>query len=389
MAYQVGPYTWFGKTSESPGKKAGWYSGTQFITTDWKDPTTGKIYTETGLSALLQAPIAEPTTPITEPTSTTVPIGAGTKESQIFYEGKPIGATPAEFSTMSQKEQEAWIKENYGIDVSGQAWGYAPYMSPEQIATIPARPEAPTATAALPTFGEISVPAPAVTPAPAYEISPEQKAWEEAYRGKLTKWLEAEGIPKETQTQMIQAQTDVIKAQETENIRVMRNNMERRGITNSGFIFSNEQNIRSNTTVTIANSIRDVQIKSALMKMSSFEKAMGATGQFLGYLSEQSQLKYQPQFATWQAEQMATMQKWQAKVDIYKMQINQAYQQQNMQLQAQLNAEAAAQQHTWDVQMAEMEIEVQQQAADATGTGQLIGNVIGAVATIAAASILK
>jgi len=221
---------------------------------------------------------------------------------------------------------------------------------------------------------------------------------------------------------MIQAQTDVIKAQETENIRVMRNNMERRGITNSGFIFSNEQNIRSNTTVTIANSIRDVQIKSALMKMSSFEKAMGATGQFLGYLSEQSQLKYKPKFATWtaqtqadfaawqantggtleqwkmeqsnkfatwQAEQMATMQQWQAKVDIYKMQINQAYQQQNMQLQAQLNAEAAAQQHTWDVQMATMEIEAQQQAADATGTGQLIGNVIGAVATIAAASILK
>jgi len=83
------------------------------------------------------------------------------------------------------------------------------------------------------------------------------------------------------------------------------------------------------------------------------------------------------------------MQQWQAKVDIYKMQINQAYQQQNMQLQARLNAEAAAQQHTWDVQMATMEIEAQQQAADATGTGQLIGNVIGAVATIAAASILK
>jgi len=328
MAYQVGPYTWFGKTSESPGKKAGWYSGTQFITADWKDPATKEIYTETGLSALSQASKAEPTTPVTEQVT------------------EPTPTTP------SVEEQTALMSET-------------------------------------PTFGEISVPAPAVTPAPAYEISPEQKAWEEAYRGKLTKWLEAEGIPKETQAQMIQAQTDVIKAQETENIRVMRNNMERRGITNSGFIFSNEQNIRSNTTVTIANSIRDVQIKSALMKMSSFEKAMGAAGQFLGYLSEQSQLKYQPQFATWQAEQMATMQQWQAKVDIYKMQINQAYQQQNMQLQARLNADAAAQQHIWDVQMAQMEIEAQQQAADATGTGQLIGNVIGAVATIAAASILK
>jgi len=36
-----------------------------------------------------------------------------------------------------------------------------------------------------------------------------------------------------------------------------------------------------------------------------------------------------------------------------------------------------------------MEIEAQQQAADATGTGQLMGNVIGGIAMLAAASILK
>ena len=125
MAYQVGPYTWFGKTSKSPGKKAGWYSGTQFITTDWKDPATKEIYTETGLSALLQASTAEPTTPVTEQVT------------------EPTPTTP------SVEEQTALMSET-------------------------------------PTFEEISVPAPAVTPAPTYEISPEQKAWEETYGGKLT-----------------------------------------------------------------------------------------------------------------------------------------------------------------------------------------------------------
>ena len=106
------------------------------------------------LAGLSTITTAETITPVTEPTSTTIPIKTGTQG--IWFEGQYLGDVGSEFADMSQKEQEAWIKETYGKDVSGQAWGYAPYMSPEQIATIPARPEAPTATAALPTFGEIS-----------------------------------------------------------------------------------------------------------------------------------------------------------------------------------------------------------------------------------------
>ena len=130
-------YNWYATASSCPdafNPKPGWYSGSTFITSSYYNPSTGKPYTPQELAGLAGGG---------EATSTTIPTGAGTKESQIFYEGKPIGATPAEFSTMSQKEQEAWIKENYGIDVSGQVWGYAPYMSPEQIAAIPARPARP------------------------------------------------------------------------------------------------------------------------------------------------------------------------------------------------------------------------------------------------------
>jgi len=218
-----------------------------------------------------------------------------------------------------------------------------------------------------------------VTPAPPYEISPAQQAFEDMYGGKITDWVEAGGygIPEETQAQMIQQQTDSLKAGEAENLRVMRNNMERRGITNSGFVFANEQAIRSNTSKAIASGIADIQIKSALMKMASFETAMGQAGQFLGYLSEQSQLKYAPEFATWQAEQLAKMQAWQAEIDFQKMAINQAYQTHNIRLQAQLTSQLAEKQHQYDLELAEMELEANQKAATAQGIGSIFGTVLG------------
>jgi len=258
------------------------------------------------------------------------------------------------------------------------------------VAPTPTEPTAPTVP--TPTFREeaaAGIPTPEVTPAPPYEISPEQQAFEDMYGGKLTDWVETGGygIPEETQNLMIQKQTDTLKAREQENIRVMRNNMERRGITNSGFVFANEQNIRSNTSVALAGAIADVQIKSALMKMSSFEKAMGQAGQFLGYLSEQSQLQYQPEFATWQAEQMAKMQVWQETMDRQKLAINQAYQQQNMELQAQLQSELAEQQHAYDLELAEMEIEATQEAAKAEAGGSISGSIVTGLFTVGAAML--
>jgi len=235
--------------------------------------------------------------------------------------------------------------------------------------------------------GKTAVTPMTVTPAPAYEISPEQKAWEELYGGKLTDWVEAGGygIPEETQKLMIQQQTDTLKATEAENLRVMRNNMERRGITNSGFVFAAEQTIHSNTTKALAGAIADVQIKSALMKMASFEVAMGQAGQFLGYLSEQSQLKYAPEFATWQAEQMSKMAAWQETMDRQKMAINQCYQTQNIRLQAQLQSQLAEQQHGYDIELAEMELDAAQESAKAEAKGSISGTIVTGLFTVAAA----
>ena len=176
---------------------------------------------------------------------------------------------------------------------------------------------------------------------------------------------------------MIQVQTDTLKAREQEALRVMKNNMERRGITNSGYLQSNENMIHSNTSVAIAGAIADVQIKSAVLKIASFEKAMGQMAQFLGFLSEQSQLAYAPEFATWQAEQLATMQHWQGKLDLYKMELNQAYQTQNILLQGQIQSEYAEQQQGYNIELAEMEIEANQNIAMAQGIGGIFGTILG------------
>jgi len=112
------------------------------------------------------------------------------------------------------------------------------------------------------------------------------------------------------------------------------------------------------------------------MKMASFETAMGQAGQFLGYLSEQSQLKYAPEFATWQAEQLAKMQAWQAEIDFQKMAVNQAYQTQNIRLQAQLTSQLNEQQHSYDLELAQMEIDATQEMAKAEAQGSISGTIV-------------
>jgi len=260
---------------------------------------------------------------------------------------------------------------------------YQKLISSSGVNPITGTPSAGAAATTPGAFGA-NIPAPAVTPAPAFEISPEQKAWEEQIGGYISETLEmgGRGIPEETQALMTQKTTDILKAKETEDIRVMRNNMERRGITNSGFVFSNEQKIRSNTTVALANSITDLNIQNSLMKLSSFETTMGQAAQFLGYLGEMSQLKYQPEFATWQAEQLTKMQAWQAQIDIQKMAINQAYQQQNIKLTGELQSQLSEQQHGYDIELAEMELEAKQKAAAAEGAGNIMGTASGAIISL-------
>lgn len=315
-----------------------------------------------------------PTTPTTTP-STGVQDVSGLQAS---VEGGWTTSDPYSGATVTQMITEGTFPS------AGILWGQAGAPTIQQLlagdypqvgGAPPGVPVTPT-----PTFGAgAEIPLPQVTPAPPYEITPEQAAFEQMYTGQLTDWVEAGGygIPEETQAQMIQQQTDALKAREQESLRVMRNTMERRGLTNSGLTFANEQAIRSNTSVAIAGAIADVQIKSALLKLASFEMAMGQAGQFLDYLSTQSQLQYHSEFVTWQAQQQATMYQWQGQMDILKLEINQAYQQQNIQLTAQLQQQLNTQQNAFTMQLEQMKIDAANEAAESEGFWSTIGTVIG------------
>lgn len=360
---------------------AGWYKvgDPTPLATTWKNPSTGAMYTPQELGALVGGGTA---TGATAPTVSTAHPNAPTTTNPagIYANGEYIGAIDNNFSGLSQTEQEAWIKETYGVDVAGKPWGYT---GSKNTASSTARTTPITIPQVnMPSLSSINVPAPTVTPAPEYEISPEQQAWQDKIGGYISETLEmgGRGIPEETMNLLTQRTTDTLKAKETEDLRVMRNNMERRGITNSGFIFSNEQKIRSGTTMAIANSITDLNIQNQLMKVASFETAMGQAAQYLGYLGEMSVLKNQPKFQTWQAEQQAKFYQYQAKMDLYKTAIQQAYQTQNILLQSQLNMQAQNDAQEFDKWKIETELEANQKAAQAQGAGQMVVGLLGLVA---------
>lgn len=351
---------------------------------DYINPITGKPCTLGEYTKACAGGGTTPTTPTTTPTT------GATGGNINPYTGMPF--TTADLSGMGvSTAKDFWIFYNQGLiqNIGGQyqyvgeqgvvgtgGWGEnvpTPYNIPSTT-----MPTTPTTPPTMPTFGA-DIPLPEVTPAPPYEKTPEQIAFEEMYSGTLTDWVEAGGygIPEETQAAMIQQQTDALKARETENLRVMRNTMERRGLTDSGLIWANEQEIRSHTSVAIAGAIADVQIKSALIKLASFETAMGQAGQFLSYLSTQSQLQYAPEFATWQAQQQAKMYQWQGQMDILKLEINQAYQQQNITLTAQLQQQLNTQQHQFELELQRIELEANEKAAKAEGFWGFLGTIFG------------
>jgi hypothetical protein len=379
--------------------------------------------------------------------TTTTPVAATTETTTTAPTTAPTTTAPTT-TTPSVEEQMALMPQ--APTPVAPALAPIPTVTPAPIVEAPTVPVMPAVTPAP------TITAPTVTPAPEYKPTAEEQAWAGMYGGEIKNIIEAKGlgIPQETQDLMIRQQTQALTSREDENMRLMANDMERRGITNSGLLFWNTEKIKSATTTAIAASITDIQIKSSLMKMASFENALGQAGQFLGYLQEQSKMVYTGKMATWEAQTQANLiqyqaqisvdldqwkmenqynlagwqanteaifaawdknstamveqwkmanqfsleewgtqanydlavfqiktqaqlANWSAKMDIYKLGIAQAYQQDNMNLAAQIDSAAAAQQHVWDVELAEMEIEAANAQAAAQGAGSAFGTTIG------------
>ena len=359
-------------------------------------------------------------------------------------------ALTPEATTPTTEEQIALMPEV--TPITPPALAPAPAVTPAPTFPAPEVPAIPAVTPA-PTIAPTTV-----APAPEYKPTEEETAWAGMYGGTIADIIKArgEGIPEETVNLMIRQNTQALQAREDENMRLMHNDMEKRGITNSGLVFWRQEQIKSATTTAIANSITDIQIKSALMKMASFENALGHAGQFLGYLQEQSKMIYTGKMATWEAQTQADliqyqaqigvdvdkwkmenqynlagwqantqalfaqwdknstatieawklnnqfsiaewetranydmavfqiefnakMTEWAAKTDIYKMGINQAYAQDNMDLAAQIAEYYAEERFEENKILMEMELEAANAAAAAQGIGSIFGTIIGAI----------
>ena len=223
------------------------------------------------------------------------------------------------------------------------------------------------------------VTAPQISPAPEYQPTPEEQAWQEMYGGKVKDWVEAGGygIPEETQQLMEQHLFDYLKADEQEQLRVLKNDMERRGLSNSGLYFYKSQQIRANVTTQMARGINEIQIQSSLMKLASFERAMGEAGNYLQYLGHQSELKYQAEFATWTAQQQAKMAAWQENLERQKMAIAENWRREGMAFDFQLTSELNRQQYQYEVELTKMKLEADEQAAKWGGIGKIFGGIVG------------
>lgn len=254
----------------------------------------------------------------------------------------------------------------------------------EAVAVEPAKEMPLPSDIDIPAFDPSAAPLPIVEDAPAYEITPEQQAWADMHSGNIQDILEAggTGLSDEIQQLMMDKNNEALMSRETEAIRLLKNNMARRGIDNWGLEFKNIQAIKSTTTKEIAANIRDIQIQNALMKASSFENALGMSAQFLDYLDRQSQLRHAPKELTYKMKEQAKLYQYQANVDIWKMKINQAYTQGNMQYAQQLADWGAGVQHGYNMELEQMKITAAEEAADTNGFWQTVGTVIGFFATL-------
>lgn len=338
---------------------------------------------------------------------------------------------------MTKEEQTAYAAEHYPTANLDMAPGYnpdAPGTWEEHLTLLEAggypteglvepgvKVEEPVPTK-LPEYDPTAIPVievPKLVPpkpievkeAPAYKPSVEEEAWREMHGGEIVDILKegGRGIPEETQQLMKQQIYDDLRARETENLRLLRNDMEKRGITNSGLLFSEEQKIRSTTTRALAASVTEIKIKSAFMKMASFENALGLSAQFLGYLQEQSRLMYLPKMATWEARERAKLvgyegrlqfrlAEWQgrlqakivgmqASVDVFKLRLQQAYNVGNIYLAAEIAADAAQQQQLDNIELLEMEMEFAEAQAETEASGAISGSIVNGIFALGAAFI--
>ena len=147
--------------------------------------------------------------------------------------------------------------------------------------------------------------------------------------------------------------------------------MAAQGLSNSGMAFSEGMKLASKSTIAMANVMRDVEIQDSLMKVASYQNALGLGVQFLSYLSEESWRQYQP-----------TLYQWQAQVDMYKLAIQDAYNKQDMALAHQYDMQLAQFTASTNIQLTQMQIDAAAKAANKAAFWDILGTGLGLLAAL-------
>ncbi len=266
--------------------------------------------------------------------------------------------------TLAKKKQYAqeWSGSDVGVGAGG-----GPGVIQVGTENVPSA-ETPTIPEVnLPSWGQATKGMPA---APPYKPSPEVLAWQEKIGGHLEDILDQGGIgmDEKTKEQLYLREAETINASTAQAIKNLEDEMAAKGMSNSGLAFSERMKAQAKGTAALANVMRDVEIQDALMKLSSFENALAMSVQFVSYLSEESWKAYQPKLLEWEQ-----------KANLYRLSVQQAYEQQNMALAHYYNMEIAKFEKETMLEVTEMELEAANKQAASKGAGSIIGAIIGGI----------
>lgn len=362
--------------SGCPGtaEKEGWYQtgNPNPITTTYKNPTTGLPYTVKELGSLTGGG----TVPVT-----TTPTGAVPTTSQL--EAHPTGTSgiigstaPHDVYTTQTQAQEAYIanaiagglteeqaQANWAKVVSNIA--YSQDMGVPSTSQLEAGTTIPAVTPAATVAGIPSL--------PAYQPSAAMEALSTQVGGAISGIIEqgGMGMGEETKQQIFLKEAEIINAGTAQAMKNLEDKMAAQGLSNSGMAFSEGMKLASKGTIAMANVMRDVEIQDSLMKVASYQNALGLGVQFLSYLSEESWRQYQP-----------TLYQWQAQVDVYKLAITDAYNKQDLALAHRYDMELTQFEAQTNIKLTQMTIDAAADAASKKNFWDILGTGLGILAGI-------
>jgi len=351
-------YQWYETAYEcaaDPSKShgVGWYFNGQLVASTYNNPSTGAKYTPQELGALggggaVARDTGGSTIPTTSqleaytPPTLTEGVGPGGLTYEQYLAQAPEGVSAADV-------EASWLRKVNAPQHVGETRVTPSTSSLENLQV----PQAPTL--------------------PPYKPTAELEKLSSQVGGAISGIIEqgGMGMGEDTKEQIFLREAEIINANTAQANKNLEDKMAAQGLSNSGMAFSEGMKLASKSTIAMANVMRDVEIQDSLMKVASYQNALGLGVQFLSYLSEESWRQYQP-----------TILNWQAKVDMYKLAITDAYNKQDLAQAHQWDMELAQFTASTQIQLTQMTIDAAADAASKKTFWDILGTGLGIVAAL-------